>query len=97
VTDVEREHVAEAAHPRLAREMEDPVVAGEVELVLGEVDPQHVAEAGGVLLLDARVVVVREAVEGSDLVAAGDQLLGQMGADEARRSCDHVSHCSTMP
>ena len=49
--DVEREDVAEAAHARLAGEVEDAVEAREVELVHGQVEPPHV-EPLGVLLLE---------------------------------------------
>ena len=70
--EVEREDVAEAPHARLPREVEDAVEAAEVERVLGEVDVADV-EAAGVLALERRVVVVGEAVEADDLVAAGLQ------------------------
>src|SRR3954454_4137894 len=43
--EVEREHVTEAADARLAGEVEDAVEAGEIELVLGEVDATHVERA----------------------------------------------------
>ena len=52
-TEVEREDVAEAAHAGLAREMEEPVEAGEVERVLGQVEALHV-EPASVLLLQRR-------------------------------------------
>ena len=65
---VRAERVAEAAYAGLAREVEDAVDTRELELVLGEVDAPDV-EAARVLLLQARVVVVREAVETDDLVA----------------------------
>ena len=70
--EVEREDVAEAAHARLPGEMEDAVEAGEVERILGQVDVADV-EPARVLVLERRVVVVGEAVEADDLVAAGLQ------------------------
>ena len=71
--------------------MEDAVDAVQVERVLDEVEATHV-ERGGVLLLQLRVVVVRERVDADDLVAGGEQPLGEMGADETGRACDECSH-----
>ena len=79
---VEREDVAEAPHPRLAGEVEDAVEPAEVELVLGQVEPEHV-EAAGVLLLERRVVVVGEAVDADDLVA--------LGLESASARCDPMN------
>ena len=62
---VERKDVAEAADARLAREVEDAVVAREVERIAGEVGALQ-DEAARVLLLQRRVVVVREAVQPDD-------------------------------
>ena len=59
---------AEAADARLAGEVEDPVGAGEVEPILGQVEPGHV-ERGRVLLLPRRVVVVGEGVDAGHFVA----------------------------
>ena len=89
--DVEREHVAEAPHARLAREVEDTVEAREVELVPNEVALTHVQPLG-VLLLEIRVVVVREAVDADDFVAARRERFREQRADEARRACDEISH-----
>src|SRR5439155_20143842 len=79
------------ARSRLARQVEDPVGAREVELVLGEVDARHV-KARRVLLLERDVVVVGEAVERDDIVAALEQRLREVRADEARGAGDDVSH-----
>ena len=49
--------------------MEDAVEAGEVELVRREVESPNIQPLG-VLLLQARVVVVGEAVDADDVVAA---------------------------
>ena len=89
--EVRLEHVAEAAHARLTGEVEDPVEAGEVDRIAGEVEPQDLL-ATGVLLLQRDVVVVGEAVEPDDLVPLGLQCLGEMRADEAGGAGDEVSH-----
>ena len=72
--DVEREHVAEAPHAGLTGEMEDAVEAREFELLLRQVEPPHVQRLG-VLLLEARVVVVGEAVDADDVVTARGESL----------------------
>ena len=51
--------------------------------------PAHGLE---VVLLDARVVVVREAVEHGDAVPGGEQGFDQMRADEARAAGDENFH-----
>ena len=56
--------------------MEDAVEAREFELVLRQVEPPHVQRLG-VLLLEARVVVVGEAVDADDFVAARGESLGK--------------------
>ena len=76
--------------------MEDAVEAREVELVLGQVDTADV-EAARVLLLKRDVVVVREAVETDDLVAAFEQRLGEVRADEPGGSGDGEPHRGTIP
>ena len=78
--NVEREDVAEAADARLRREMEDPVDAGEIERLLGQIDAAHV-EPARVLLFLGGVVVVGEAVDADDVVA----LLEQRAAQAASR------------
>ena len=88
---IEREDVAEAVDARLAGEMEDPVDAGEVERVVGEVDAPDV-EVARVLLLQRRVVVVGEDVEPHHFVAVGQEPLGEVRADEAGGAGDHVPH-----
>ena len=90
-SQVEREDVAEAAHARLPGQVEDAVEAGEIERVLGQVDVANI-ETAGVLVLERRVVVVREAVEPDHLVAARLQRLGEMRADETGSARDDVSH-----
>jgi hypothetical protein len=70
--------------------MEDAVEAGEVELVLGQVDTRDL-EAGGVLLLQGDVVVVRERIERDKVVAVPEQRLGQVRADEAGGSGNEVA------
>ena len=94
--DVEREDVAEAAHARLAGEVEDAVEAGEVELVAGEVEAAHV-EPAGVPLLQRGVVVVGERVDPDDLVPGRLERLGEVRADEAGGAGDDVPHRSTIP
>src|SRR5207244_1220370 len=81
----------EAADAGLPREMEDPVHSVEVQVALREIEAQHV-ELAGVLLLQRRVVVVRERVDGEDLVPTAEQGLGQVRADEARRSRHQIAH-----
>src|SRR5205814_9948946 len=88
---VEREHVAEAPHTRLSREMEDAVDAVERQRVLREVEAPHV-EPGRIRLLLGGVVVVGEAVDPQDLVTGGDECLREVRADEASRAGDDVSH-----
>ena len=95
MAQVEREHVAEAAHARLRGEVEDAVEPGEVEPILGQVDPKHV-EPARVLLLQPRVVVVAEAVDPDDLVAGRGEGPGEMRADEPGCSCDPEFHRGTM-
>jgi hypothetical protein len=68
VPHVGGEDRAEAAHPGLAREVEDTVRVAEVELVLGEVETGHV-QPGRVPLLPRRVVVVGEGVDAGHFVA----------------------------
>jgi hypothetical protein len=94
--DVDRKDVAEAAHARLRREMEDAVDAVEVELLVGEVDAQHL-EAARVLFLLGRVVVVREAVDADDVVPGLLQRARELRADETRSARDDVSHLGTIP
>ncbi len=93
---VKREDVPEAAHARLAGEVEYTVEAAEVELVLGEIEPAHV-QAARVPLLDRRVVVIGEAVDPDDLVPGRRECFREMGTDEARSSGHHVLHRSTIP
>ena len=89
--EVGLEDVAEAAHARLPREVEDAVEPGEVDRVAREVEPADLLPAR-VLLLQRDVVVVGEAVEADDVVALRAQRLGEVGADEAGRAGDEVSH-----
>src|SRR5439155_21497254 len=93
--EVVLEDVAEAAHARLAGQVEDAVVAGEVELIPGEVEPEDV-EPARVLLLQSRVVVVGEAVDPDDAVAVLGQRRREVRADEARRACDRVPHRASL-
>ena len=71
--------------------MEDAVNAGEVQFVLGEIEPLDV-ETARVLLLQRDVVVVREAVDRGDVVALGVQRLRQVRADEPGRTRQHELH-----
>jgi hypothetical protein len=93
---VEREYIAEAAHAGLAREVEDAVEAGEVEIVLCKVDAAHV-EPAGVLLLERRIVVVGEAVEADGLVPGGNERLREVRSDEAGCARDGIPHDSRVP
>jgi hypothetical protein len=81
------------AHARLTGEVKHAVdLAHEaVEGSVDQVETGHL-EAGGVLGLPGRRVVVREAVHGQDVVAAGEELLRQVGSDEAGRAGDQVPH-----
>ena len=94
--DVEREDVAEAPHPGLAGKVEDAVEPEEVDLVDGEVDAANV-EIACVLLLQPGVVVIGEAVEADHLVPEANELVGEMGADEARCAGDPVTHRRRLP
>ena len=76
--------------------MEDAVEAGEVERIAREVDTLE-DETARILLLEGRVVVVRETVEPDDVVAARGQRVREMRADEARGSGHEVSHRSAIP
>src|SRR5258708_15477984 len=71
--------------------MEDAVKAREVELVLGQVEATDVA-ATRVFLLQRRVVVVGEAVDADDVVAACDERLDEMRPDEPGRAGDGIAH-----
>ena len=71
--------------------MEDAVYAGEVERVLDEVDLLD-RETLRVLLLQRRVVVVRERVPADGIVAAVEERAEQVRADEAGRAGDDVAH-----
>ena len=71
--------------------MEDAVDTGKVETFLCEIEACDV-EAGRVLFLQGRVVVVGEAVDADDVVAHRLQGVREMGADEPGGSCDDVSH-----
>ena len=95
VAHVVREDVAEAAHARLRGEMEDTVEAGQVENVVGQVEPQHL-EAADVLLLQLRVVVVAEAVDPDHVVPRVGECVGKVRADEARSARHGVSHLLSL-
>ena len=88
---IDREGSAEAAHAGLARQVEDAVDPLEQrrQVGLGEVGA-HDRAAGGVLLLQGRVVVVGEAVERDRLVALRLQRLTEVRADEARCACYEI-------
>ena len=80
-------------------QVDDGVGAGYdvVEVGPGEIEleaPEAVVpgQPGGVGPLDRRVVVVGEGVEAIDLVAAFEERLADVGADEARRPGHDVSH-----
>lgn len=91
-----REVVAEArAHAGLPGEVEHAVRAADErgDVVLREVGA-HDVQAGRVLLLQRRVVVVVERVDADDLVAGGVECLAQMRPDEAGGSGDEVSHAT---
>jgi hypothetical protein len=87
---VQLEDVAEAAHPGLPGEVEDAVDAAQVERVAREVEPEDL-EAGGVVLLHGRVVVVVERVDPDDVVTALDERVREVRADEARGAGDEVA------
>jgi len=89
--NVDRKDVPEAADARLRREVEDPVHAGQIERLLGQIAAQHV-EPACVLLFFNRVVVVGETVDSDDVVALFDQRVGKLRADEPGGSGDDVSH-----
>ena len=91
LANVEREHVAEAAHAGLGGEVEHTVEAGEVERILGEVEPGDV-EPARVRLLQSGVVIVGKAVDAERVVARGEQRVHQVRADEARGAGDDVPH-----
>ena len=96
VAQVEREHVAEAAHAGLRREVEDAVEAREVELASARSTVRRSQPAAssrvGVLLLEREVVVVGEAVDPDDVVAGGGERLGEVRADEPGGAGDGVAH-----
>ena len=71
--------------------MEDAVDASEVERILDEVDALD-REPRRVLLLERRVVVVREQVPADRVVAAVEERSEEMRADEAGRTGDDVAH-----
>jgi hypothetical protein len=71
--------------------VEDPVDPVERRILVGEVEPEHVA-AGGVLLLQRRVVIVAEAVDADDLVPVTLERLGEVRPDEPGRACHQVPH-----
>jgi hypothetical protein len=82
--------------------VEDAVDAGEVERVLGEVEAadveRQISKQPCVLLLQRDVVVVGEAVDPGDLVAARGERLREVRADETGGSRHHVAaHRSTIP
>ena len=78
---------------RLPGEMEDAVRSPDqlAQRILDEVGSDDV-EPDGVLLLQLGVVVVREGVDADDLVALRHERLGEVRADETRRSCHDVPH-----
>ena len=69
---VQREDPAEAPDPRLRSEVEDAVDPGELERVLDQIDSLD-RNPVGVLLLQRRVVVVRERVPADSVMAALEQ------------------------
>ena len=75
----------------MSRKVEDAVDAGELEVLLCEVEAGDV-EARRVLLLQRRVVVVGKAVNAEDLVTLSRQRLCEVGADEPGRAGDDVPH-----
>jgi hypothetical protein len=75
----------------LAREVKDPVVAAELQLVLDEVHALH-REPASILLLALEVVVIGERIPADGLVATVEERLQQMGADEAGGARDDVAH-----
>ena len=71
--------------------MEDAVDTCEIQILLGQINPQHV-ETARVLLLERDVVVVGEAVDADDVVTLGAQRLRQVRADEPGRTRQHELH-----
>jgi hypothetical protein len=63
--------------------VEDSVEAREIKGVFGEVEAQDL-EPASVLLLQLRVVVVREAVDPDDLMSTCDESISEVRADEAQ-------------
>src|SRR5207253_9707298 len=70
---------------------EDPVEPVELEVFVGEVEPDHVQRAC-VLLLQGGVVVVGEAIDSDDLVPAAQECLPEVRPDEAGGAGDEVPH-----
>jgi hypothetical protein len=69
-----------------------PPEVGRHEIVLDEGEAARIAQTGDVSLLDGACVVVEEAIDPHDLVAARDQRLRDLRADEAGRTCDQYPH-----
>ena len=68
--------------------MEDAIDPGKVEIFLGEIDARDI-ETGGILFLQRRVVVVREAVDREYLMPPASSFC-QMRADEPGSPSDDV-------
>ena len=73
----------------------DGVAVGEVGDDLGEAGAAFEAGEAGALEVD--VVVVVEVVEADDFVAAVEQALGDVRADEAGGSCNQKFHSAGVP
>ena len=71
--------------------MEDAVEPVELERVLRKVDAGD-RKIAGVLLLQRRVVVVREGVPADGIVAAFQKRAEELGADEPGCAGDEVAH-----